>query len=292
MPDTDIQQRFLFENGHVRGDFVRLEASYHAVRERYNYPEEVGQQLGQALVASTLLSATIKYSGALVMQIQSNGPINMLVAQCNHKRHIRGLARWQRAVPQDADLTQTYGQGRMVITIDNDHNDERYQGIVSLDGCALADAIESYFRQSEQLETRLWLAADEHQAVGMLLQRLPDTQSKDDDLWHRIETLGATLTEQELLHLSTQEILHRLFHEENIRLFDPEPVSFRCSCSREKIITVLRGLGSEEAHAILATRGTIEVGCDFCNHHYSFDKIDAEAIFATQTQTPTPSTRH
>ena len=291
MSDADTQQRFLFEHSDVRGDFIRLGASYQAVRERYSYPEAVARQLGQALVASTLLSATIKYSGSLVMQIQSNGPINMLVAQCNHKRHIRGLARWQRDIPA-GDLAQIYGQGRMVITIDNERNDERYQGIVGLDGKVLADAIEGYFKQSEQLETRLWLAADEHQAVGMLLQRLPDSRSNDSDLWHRVEMLGATVTEKELLGLPAQELLHRLFHEEDVRLFEPEPISFRCSCSREKISTMLKGLGNKEAQLILKEQGVIEVGCDFCNQHYTFDNVDVEEIFSTELHTPTSETRH
>ncbi len=291
MPDTDIQQRFLFEHSDVRGDFIRLGASYQAACGRYDYPAAVAQQLGQALVASTLLSATIKYSGSLVLQIQSSGPINMLVAQCNHKRHIRGLARWQAEVPQGG-LAQLYGQGRMVITIDNERNDERYQGIVGLDGTSLATAIESYFKQSEQLETRLWLAADAERAAGLLLQRLPGNQSSDSDLWRRVEMLTATVTEREMLALPTDELLHRLFHEEDIRLFEPEPVSFRCSCSREKIATMLKGLGREEAETILQEQGAIEVGCDFCNHHYQFDKIDVEEIFASPLQPPVSETRH
>ena len=291
MQEADTLQRFIFENSHIRGSLIHLGASYRAVRQRYDYPDNVAAQLGQALVASALLSATIKYRGSLILQIQSSGPINMLVAQCTDERHIRGLARWQHP-PEPGNLSQLYGEGRMVITIDNRRQEDRYQGIVGVEGESLADAIENYFRQSEQLETHLWLAADNDQAVGMLLQKLPGDEAADADMWNRIETLSATLTEQELLELPSRDILHRLFHEDDIRLFDPEPVSFRCSCSREKITTMLKSLGNAEIQSILDEQGKIEVGCDFCNQRYEFDEIDTKEIFVTDLQPPGSSTRH
>lgn len=290
MSDADTLQRFVFENSNVRGDFIHLRASYQAVRERATYPDLIAGQLGQALAASALLSATIKFGGSLIMQIQSSGPLNLLVAQCTHDRHLRGLAHWHDVV-HEGTLPQMYGDGRLVITIDNVHNDERYQGIVSLEGDTLAEALETYFTQSEQLETRLWLVADQHQAVGMLLQRLPGPDT-DDDLWQRVEALGATLTVEEMLQLPTREILRRLFHEEDVRLYDAEPVSFRCSCSREKIVNMLRGLGQEESNAILAEQGKIEVTCEFCNAGYRFDAVDVEEVFASDVPPPESSSRH
>lgn len=290
MSDADTLQRFVFENSNVRGDFIHLRASYQAVRERATYPDLIAEQLGQALAASALLSATIKFGGSLIMQIQSSGPLNLLVAQCTHDRHLRGLAHWQDVV-HEGTLPQMYGNGRLVITIDNAHNDERYQGIVSLEGDTLAEALETYFTQSEQLETRLWLVADQHQAVGMLLQRLPGPDV-DDDLWQRVEALGATLTVEEMLQLPTREILRRLFHEEDVRLHDAEPVSFRCSCSREKIVNMLRGLGQEESNAILTEQGKIEVTCEFCNASYRFDTVDVEEIFTSDVPPPESSSRH
>lgn len=288
MRQADTQQRFLFEHSNVRGVFIHLNASYAAVSERYDYPLPVRRQLGQALAASALLGATIKFSGSLIMQVQGDGPINLLVAQCNNERHIRGLARWQDENP---DPARPFGAGRMVITIDNINHDERYQGIVGLDGGTLGEAIERYFEQSEQLQTRLWLAADGDQVVGMLLQHLPGVDP-DPDLWERIEALGATLTENEMLTLATEEILHRLFHEEEVRLFDAEPVSFRCSCSRDKIVTVLRALGSDEVHDILKEQGKVSVDCDFCNQHYEFDSVDVEGIFASAVPSPGSDSRH
>lgn len=294
MQDSDTLQRFLFENSNVRGCFVHLDASFQAVHQRYDYPAAVSTQLGQALASSVLLSATIKFNGSMIMQIQASGFINLLVAQCSHDRHIRGLARWQDDLSPSVNI---FGNGHMTITIDATDNDERYQGIVGLEEGSLSNTIESYFKQSEQLQTRLWLAADENQAVGLLLQHLPGKEA-DPDIWERIEALGATITNDELLGLSTLEILHRLFHEEDVRLFDPEPVSFRCSCSHDKIVTMLRGLGIDECRDILReqkqqhNQEKISVGCDFCNQHYEFDTVDVEEIFATTSPAPASPTKH
>lgn len=289
MHNNDTLQRFLFENSHVRGIFIHLGNSYQTALNRYNYPSSVAQQLGQALVASALLSATIKFDGSLIMQTQSSGLINMLVAQCNNDRHLRGLARWQEASPPE-DAGNLYGEGHMTITIDN-QNDERYQGIVSLSNGSLARSIENYFKQSEQIQTHIWLASDEELAVGMLLQHLPGKEP-DQDLWNRIETLGTTLTSEEMLGLTTEEVLYRLFHEEEVRLFEEEPVSFRCSCSRDKVANMLRALGQNEADEILEEESKISVGCEFCNQQYEFDSVDAEEVFASITPTPGSSSTH
>lgn len=289
MQNSDTLQRFLFENSHVRGIFIHLGNSFQTALSRYEYPPLVAEQLGQALVASALLSATIKFDGSLIMQTQSNGLINMLVAQCNQKRHIRGLARWQPHLLADQPHNP-YGNGHMTITIDN-KNDDRYQGIVDLAGGSLARAIENYFKQSEQIQTHIWLAADKQQAVGMLLQHLPG-QEPDHDTWNRIETLSTTLTREEMLSLATEEVLYRLFHEEEVRLFEDEPVSFRCSCSRDKVINMLRALGADEIHDILKEEGKVSVGCEFCNQQYEFDAVDTEELLASTTQTPTSTTKH
>ncbi len=289
MHNSDTLQRFLFENSHVRGIFIHLGNSYQTALNRYDYPGPVAQQLGQALVASALLSATIKFEGSLIMQIQSSGLINMLVAQCNNNQHIRGLARWQEALLPEQQ-NNPYGKGHMTITIDN-LSEERYQGIVSLSHGSLARTIENYFKQSEQIQTHIWLASDEQQAVGMLLQHLPGKEP-DQDLWNRIETLGTTLTSEEMLSLTTEEVLYRLFHEEEVRLFEEEPVSFRCSCSRDKVADMLRALGAAEVRDILKEEDKISVGCEFCNQQYEFDSVDAEELFASSTPTPGSASTH
>ncbi len=277
MNSQDQLTRFLFESHNVRGELVQLDASWKAVLERHTYPTAVGQQLGQAMAAVALLSATIKYDGSLILQSQSNGPLNTLVVQSTNQLTLRGLARWSADLP-DGDLSDIYGSGHMTLTVTN-QSSARFQGIVELAGKNLANALENYLCTSEQLASRLWLVADEERAAGLLLQKLPAEQEHEED-WERVCLLADTVTKDEMLNLPAQTLLHRLFHEEDIRLFDPMPVAFRCSCSRERISNTLRSMGREELFSIIEEQGAIEVDCDFCNKHYHFDVIDAEQLFS------------
>ena len=292
MLNADTLQRFMFENSNIRGTLVHLRATYLNALQHVAYPDRVAQELGQGLAASALLSDTIKFVGSLIIQIQGQGAVNMLVAQCTHDRHIRGLARWHDDKLNDPNR-DIYDNGRLTITVNTDRTDERYQSVIALNGATLGDSLEAYFNQSEQLPTRLWLAADNDQVVGMSLQQLPQQAGTDSDLWDRVDALSATLTQDELLKLTNHQLLHRLFHEEDVRLFDPEPVSFRCSCTREKIVTVIRALGKAEAQSLLEEQGDIQVSCDFCNHSYMFDAVDVEEIFTGAASSLPPSTtRH
>ena len=284
--EADTLQRFVFEQHEVRGELVHLRGSFQAALGQVDYPPVVTLQLGEALAASVLLGATIKFKGSLIIQVQTQGPLKLLVAQCTDQKHVRGLARWQGEV-LEGNLDSVYGKGSLAITINAENQKDRYQGVVALEGSKLEDAIENYFEQSEQLPTRLYLFADQEQAVGLLLQRLPG-EDEEDDLWNRVNVLADTITASEMLGLSSEEMLYRLFHEEDIRLFDAEPVSFRCTCSREKIAAMIISLGTDEAHAIVEEQGKIEVGCEFCNHQYIFDKVDVEQLFATDITQPPP----
>jgi molecular chaperone Hsp33 len=277
----DQLHRFLFEDLGVRGELVQLGASWRAVRDNQDYPAAVAAQLGQGLAAVMLLSGTIKFKGSLILQLQSNGPLNLLVAQATDQRTLRGLARWQAEVPA-GDLAATYGEGRLVITADAPGG-ERYQGIVALEGTGLAEAIGNYFERSEQLPTQLWLACDGEHAAGLFLQRLPGEQVDDPDGWARIAALAETVSAEELLGLSAEQLLHRLFHEETLRLFDAEPVAYRCGCSRERIEDVLRTMGEAEVGELLEREGRIKADCEFCGREYLFDKVDAAALFAGVT---------
>jgi len=256
---------------------VHLEASWRAVLDRHPYPPAVQPPLGQVLAAVVLLSSTIKFEGALILQVEAQGPLRTLVAQATDRRTLRGLARWEGDVPQGSSLHETFGAGRVVLTA-SAPGGERYQGVVALEGASLSAALETYFAQSEQLPTRLWLAADGSRATGLLLQRLPGT-SVEDDTWPRAVVLADTLRDAELLGLSAEPLLYRLFHEERVRLFDAEPVSFRCGCSRERIEGLLRSLGREEVDSVLAEQGVVEVTCEFCNRVYRVDAVDAAALF-------------
>jgi molecular chaperone Hsp33 len=287
MPDTDQLHRFLFEDLDIRGEYLQLDASWKAVLDRYEYPSAVRSQLGQALAATLLLSATIKFEGSLILQSQSQGPISTLVAQATHNRTLRGLARWNDEV-SEGSLEQMYGNGTMVLTIDA-RGRERYQGIVPLEGTSLAHALEGYFSKSEQLESRLWLAADGERAAGLFLQQLPSEHRHAED-WNRISMLSETVTPEELLELDTQTLLHRLYHEEQLRLFDPEPVAFRCECSRDRIEHTLKAMGYAEVKGLLEEQGSIAADCEFCNKHYEFDPVDIEQMFAQDVPIDAPTT--
>ncbi|KFI22246.1 Hsp33 family molecular chaperone HslO [Nitrosococcus oceani] len=289
MNNRDNLHRFLFEEAKIRGELVQLDASWRAVLACHDYPTVVQSQLGQALAATILLSATIKFKGSLILQTQSEGPLQTLVAQATHHRTLRGLARWDGDVPHGS-LSETYGSGRLALTIQTEGKNP-YQGIVSLEGMNLAEALQTYFSRSEQLRTRFWLVADEQQAVGLFLQELPSQQGHKTD-WERIALLASTVTTQEMLSLPSTELLYRLFNEEQVRLFEPEPVSFRCGCSRGRIEQTLAALGREEIESILKEQGIIEVDCEFCNRHYDFDRVDMEQLFTEQVKAPVTSTRH
>jgi molecular chaperone Hsp33 len=288
----DSLQRFIFENAPIRGEIVHLDATWQAVLERRQYPPRVREVLGELMAAAALLTSTLKFDGRLIMQIQGKGPVSLLVVECTSDRTMRAIAQWHGEIP-DAPLAALVGDGRLAVTIDPLKGKERYQAIVALEGLTVAEAFENYFARSEQLATRLWLASDPQQAAGMLLQRLPEAEpSDDDDAWMRAVHLGSTITREELLALPVREIVHRLYHEEDIRLFSRMPVSFRCSCSRERVEAVLRMLGRVEIHSILDEQGSVSVDCEFCGNRYEFDRIDAEQLFVALHSAPATPTRH
>jgi len=291
MSDNDLLHRFVIENTRVRGEMVHLNTSWQTVLERYDYPENVKNILGDAFAACALLSATIKYDGSLILQIRGDGPLHLLVVQATSDGTLRGLARWQDDVPAEG-LNEIFGNGQMVMTIEPPKG-EPYQGIIGLQGTHIKDAIENYFTQSEQLNTRLWLAADDKTCTGFLLQELPDTNhqagdfNESTDNWEHSVHLASTLSKDELLSLTTKDILHRLFHEEDIRLFEPAPLSFKCGCSTERINKVIISLGIDEARSIISEQGNIQVDCEFCNAQYIYSLADIEQLFAAHTHSST-----
>ena len=291
MHSSDTLSRFIFDKGAVRGEIVHLDATWEAVLARHEYPPILRARMGEFMAASALLAATLKFNGSLTMQVQAEGPVNLLVVECSSERVMRATAQWSD-LPEQASLPELFGNGQLVITLDPEHGKERYQGIVKLEGHSVAEILQNYLQQSEQLNTSLWLAADDSRATGMLLQKLPDRESDDEDIWQRALHLGATVSQQELLQLDAQEIIQRLFHQEDIRLFDPEPVRFGCSCSRERVANVLKMLGHDEITAILHEEGAIHVNCEFCNQFYEFDSVDAEQLFASDSMEQASHTLH
>lgn len=286
---SDILQRFVFERHPIRGELVQLDAAWKALLEGRGYPPVVRALLGETLAAAVLLSATLKYAGKLSLQVQGDGPLSLLVVEATAARTLRGVAHWSGVVPERG-LREQFGGGKLVITIDPGAGLRRYQGIVELEGDSLHQAIEGYLIRSEQLPTRMWLVSDGNRMGGLLLQRLPG-DADDADGWNRAVTLGATVQGEELLTLEPPQVARRLFHEEDLRLFGPEPLAFRCACSRERVAGVLRNLGREEVRAIVASEGSVIVHCEFCNRRYEFDAVDAEQLFADGFWGPVPETR-
>ncbi len=296
MHDRDSLHRFMFEHYPTRGHLVHLDASWRALIEHREYPDAIRTILGEAVVASLLLAATIKFEGVLSLQLQGAGPVHLLLAQCTGGLGVRGLARYREDGISGAaagGITDLIGAGNLTVTVESDDGSQRYQGIVPITGERLADSLQIYFENSEQLPTRLWLYADEKGAAGMLLQRLPGAGMRGsagagipvadlaaiDDAWRRVQLIAATLTADELRTLADAQILHRLFNEDDVRLFEPAPVYFRCRCSRERVSGMLQGLGEAETRSVLDERGEVEVRCDFCNRAYVFDAVDVAQLF-------------
>lgn len=289
---SDTLQRFLFEHAPIRGELVQLAATWQAVTERHAYPAPLRRVLGELMAAGALLAATLKFDGTLILQLHGNGPVKLIVVECAADHAMRATAKWDGDLPETAGLRALLGSGRFVINLVPAAGQQSYQGVVDLDADSIAAALEHYMATSEQITTRLWLACDDTHAAGLLLQKLPEREIPDADAWPRAEHLAGTVRPAELLALEPRTLLHRLFHEEDLRVFDPRPVFFRCSCSRERVTGMLRLLGRDEVHSVIAERGDIEVHCEFCNRRYAFDPVDAEAIFAAAVAAPVEPTRH
>ncbi|MGM3275983.1 Hsp33 family molecular chaperone HslO [Ralstonia sp. 24A2] len=323
---TDELKKFVFDAAPVRGELVRLEGTWQEILRRRRYPAPVQTLLGEMMAAAALLSANLKFNGALVMQLHGDGPVRMLVVECNSDMSMRATAKIAEGaeIADDATLASmvnVHGRGRFAITLDPHDKlpgQQPYQGIVPLSDetgplTSMTEVLEQYMQASEQLDTRLWLAADNKVASGMLLQRLPsyggtmegrpdrepaqvgetgqplhkDVQEQDLDTWERVCQLGKTLRREELLEQPVDTLIKRLYWEEmeaaGIRMFEPLAPHFRCSCSRLRVGAMLRTLGQPEIDGILEERGKVEIDCEFCGQHYSFDAVDCAQLFVQET---------
>jgi molecular chaperone Hsp33 len=288
------------------------------VLARRSYPAAVRNVLGEMMAACALLSANLKFDGTLVMQIYGDGPVKMLVVQCNSNLSLRATAKLAEGTERElenemslAELLNRHGRGRCVITLDpadKKPGQQPYQGIVPLSGehgplSSMAEVLEHYMHHSEQLDTRLWLAANSDRAVGMLLQKLPGDGGivphpgeLDADTWERVCTLGGTLSQDELLKEEPETVFRRLFWQENVQHFEPAAARFECTCSREKVGSMLKMLGREEVDGVIEERGHVEIHCEFCNQRYEFDPVDVAQLFLanalSQGVTPAAGQRH
>ncbi len=294
---SDFSQRFMFDDSDVRGELVSLGESYAHVLAKHPYPEPVAQLLGELLAAAALLVGTMKFDGLLILQARSSGAVPLLMVECSSNREIRGIARYhEEQVTADAGLRELMPEGVLTLIVDPTKG-QRYQGIVGLDGINLSECLSDYFATSEQLPTRFWLNADGRRARGLLLQQLPAERITDAEeraaSWQHVTVLADTLSAEEQLGLDNQTLLHRLYHEEILRLFEPQPLQFKCSCSRDRSANALVSLGEPDAEALLVeSGGSIVIDCQFCNERYAFDAADVAQLFAGGGVKSPSDTRH
>lgn len=305
---NDHLQKYLLEDRSTRIQTVDLSESWQTGLVHQSFPPVIRNLLGELCAASVLLASNIKFDGALVLQLQGDGPVALLVVECQSDLSIRATVKLREefAILPDTPFQQLLnanGNGRFIVILDpkdRQEGQQPYQGVVPLEGNSVAAVLEHYMRHSEQLDTRIWLAANERRAAGMLLQRLPDhggdaaTYQEHVESWKRSCTLANTLTTEELLAESTDTIIHRLFWDEPLLTFDPQDVRWFCPCTRERVGNMLKMLGQAEIESILSERENVEISCDFCGKPYVFDAIDCARLFiAGQSDTdPTSPTEH
>ena len=298
---SDRLLKFAFTGALVRGELVQLGDAWREMTAHHRYPAPVMRVLGEMVAAAALLAANIKFNGALVMQVYGDGPLQLLVVECQSDLALRATAKVRdEPIADDISLRELMdrsSRGRFSITLDPKDRlpgQQPYQGIVALDGDTVAEILQNYMRQSEQLETRLWLASSAEAAAGLLLQRLPGSSrtvatDPDDAAWQHLITLAQTVTSDELLKLSPDDLSHRLFWQESLEHYPTMEPRFQCSCSRERIGKMLVSLGQEEVDSILSEQGSVTVTCEFCGRQYSFDPVDAAHLFAREIKSTDPA---
>ncbi|WP_206483206.1 Hsp33 family molecular chaperone HslO [Thalassotalea sp. G2M2-11] len=270
----DILHRYLFDDLHVRGELVQLSQTYQQIIEPHNYPSGVRQLLGELVAATCLLTATLKFEGEIAVQLQGDGPIGYLAVNGNHQQQMRGIAKLSEQT-NATGLQALIGKGNMVITI-RPSKGEPYQGVVALEHATLAECLAHYFEASEQIPTKIWLFHDDtnQQAAGSLVQLLPDGDNKQQQLndFDHLCQLTETIKADEIFTLDAKELLYRLYHQEQVRLFDPQTVEYQCSCSQQKCLNAIAQIEPSEIKSILAEQGNISMTCDYCLSTYQFDQ--------------------
>jgi molecular chaperone Hsp33 len=283
---TGELRRFILERHAVRGFWVRLDDAWRELRRHQQYTPEVEALLGEALSATVLLAATLKFQGTLTLQLTGDGLVKLLVAQCTHELQVRAVARTAETLPPRPSFAQLIGHGRLSVTIENDEQAARYQGIVSLEGPNLAACLENYFATSEQLPTSVALSADAERTAGVLLQKMPLSNAQGEalgavaqDVWEQLQQRVGALDAVLLRTGTTEQVVQRICVEHDSRLFAAAPVHFACRCSAGRVAVLLRALGLAEMRGIIAEQGAVTVTCEFCGRPYRFDAIDVERLF-------------
>lgn len=282
MYNADSSQRFIFDSEHVRGEIVHLDGTFKTIIEQRDYPKELQKLLGEALVACVLITGGLKFKGEIGLQFHGDDRLPLLLVQCNDELKVRAVAKFKKPenINDVIDYQEAFVAGKLVLNLNQYKSTKTYQSIVPIKSSNLAENIMYYFAQSEQISTQVYLAVDDNHAAGMLLQLMPGESSQSrENFWEYAVKIAETITDKELFTLDNQEILYRLYHESNLRLFDPRPVRFHCNCDIPRIHQALKMIGEQEAREILAEQGLISVNCEFCNKLYTFDEIDITLLF-------------
>jgi len=281
---VDFLHRFRFTDFPVRGAVIRLKQSWLQLQQKNQTNESVQLIFGQAAAATGLMFNSIKFNGRISIQLQGDSPISLMLVQSTSQGEMRGIVRSDQKT--EGDFKSLTRGSTLAITLERDELDHRQQGIVPMEGNTLADALCSYFERSEQINSWMVLASDSQHAAGLLLQAMPDSGGKhqnfDPDGWNRSKQLAATVSEEELLTLTPSALLHRLYHRENIQMMNGMSMRFACTCSRQRVMNMLLGLGKKEAIEAVDVQGLIKIDCEFCNQDYQFDRVDLEQLFVTQ----------
>ncbi|SIO02570.1 molecular chaperone Hsp33 [Sulfurivirga caldicuralii] len=274
---------FLLQELDIRGQHVLLQESWREMIADRHYTPALQRLLGELTAVAVFLANGLKHEGKVTLQVQGQGPVSLLVVEATHDLAIRGMAKTREAISEELEgMDALLGEGQLVLTLYNSVTDRHYQSFVPRHGNSVAESFEHFFSQSDQLDTRLWLTANDQAVGGLLLQKMPEADKKDPDGWSRVVHLAETLKDEELLTLPAQELLHRLFHEETVELYPPREVRYECTQDRDRVLAAIKAMGEEEVRRILEQEGAVVVHNELCNFHVKLDAADVDALFSAE----------
>lgn len=278
-------QRFLFKELNIRGQHIQLQQSWQEMIKDRHYPAAIIKLLGELTAMSVLMANGMKHEGRITLQVQGSGPITLLVVDVTHDLKVRGMAKTNKEITTESTLDELLGDGQILMTLENTQTQHHFQSYVPREGETVAEAFETFLSQSEQLPSKVWLAANEHSLGGVMIQKMPETDGHDIDGWERILHITTTVQDDELTSLPAEALLHRLFHEELLELFEAEEVVYECPKDEERVHNMLKSLGEEEVRKIIEEQGQIVIHNEMCNFHMRFNKEDIDALFADNQPT-------
>ncbi len=283
-------QRFLFKDLSIRGQVIQLNEAWQAMIKDRHYPPAITQLLGKLTAFSVIMATGMKHTGKITLQVQGTGPITLLIVEVTHDLKIRGLAKTNQTIQNQATLDELLGDGQILVTLENTQTNHHFQSYVERVGNNIIESFENFLSQSEQQPSKLWLAATDTALGGVLIQKMPDSDHRDIDGWNRIYNISSTVKEEELTQLDSTSLLHRLFHEEQVELFEEQSVYYECPQDKSRVDRMLISLGEEEVRKILKEQGEIVIHNEICNFHARYGQAEVDALFE-KTQEESPATK-